>query len=242
MCAVGRPSTNGGSSTRASGTSVPSKPLGVLLVEGNQDVARAAVRDFGRSRVAVTVARTLAEAKTLLRQGSARIDVVLLLSPRMPDGRSESLLPDIESSPRQPAVIITSSSPLELETSVLEYRPVVIPKPTSTASLLRVVRTVASGYIQPTIRRFVERFNLSKREAEAILLLAWGLRAKQVARGMGCAEPTVYGHLARVCEKTGCSDSHEVLARLLAFACQALGHTPPDHDVFVDDARLSDER
>jgi DNA-binding CsgD family transcriptional regulator len=71
-------------------------------------------------------------------------------------------------------------------------------------------------------------------ETEAIVLVAQGLKPKEIAGRMHCSEPTAYGHLTRVCAKTGCNDYHEVVAKLLAFACQAVGHTPPDHRACLD--------
>jgi DNA-binding NarL/FixJ family response regulator len=201
-------------------------------VEDDSCAADAIARDFGRNAVSVTVARTLADARVFLRQSPNPVDVVIL-ELRLPDGRGESLLPDIEVCSRQPAVIITSAFLPDLRADALAYRPVAIAKPVSTAALLRIVRTVVGGYARPVIKRFVTGFDLSKRETEAIVLVAQGLRAKKIAERMHCSEPTVYGHLARVSAKIGCSDYHEVVARLFAFACQALGHTPPDHKAFV---------
>lgn len=210
-----------------------SRSISVLLVENDLRSAAAIARDFARSGVKVTVARTLADARVCLHQSQPAIDVVIS-ELRLPDGRGESLLADIEACPRQPAVIITSAFPAELQAAALEYRPVVVAKSVGTSALLRMVRTVVGGYAKPVIKRFVSGFDLSKRETESIVLVAQGLRAKEIAERMRCSEPTIYGHLARVCEKTGCSDYHEVVARLFAFACQAVGHTPPDHKAFVD--------
>jgi DNA-binding NarL/FixJ family response regulator len=208
------------------------KPIRVLLVEDDSCAADAIACNFSRNALEVTVARTLADAKAFLREGASPFDVVIL-ELHLPDGRGESLLPDIETCPRQPATIITSASLQELQTDALVYRPITVSKPVSPAALLRMVRTVVGGYARPVIERFVTGIDLSRRETEAIVLVAQGLKAKEIAGRMRCSEPTVYGHLARVCEKTGCSDYHEVVARLFAFACQAVGHTPPDHKAFV---------
>lgn len=212
--------------------SAPRRLIRVLLVEADPCAAETIARDFSRNSVNVTVERTVVAARAFLHQSTNPIDVVIL-SLRLPDGRGESLLPDIEACPRQPAVIITSSFLPELGADALEYRPVVVAKPVSTTALLRIVKTVVDGYARPVIKRFITSFELSKRETEAIVLVAQGLKPKEIAERMRCSEPTAYGHLARVCAKTGCSDYHEVVARLFAFACQALGHTPPDHRAFV---------
>jgi DNA-binding NarL/FixJ family response regulator len=209
------------------------KSIHVLLVEDDQTVADAITRDFGHDGVTVTVARTLAEARAALCQPSAPVGVVIL-ELRLPDGRGESLLPDIEECPRQPAAIITSAFLPELLADALEYRPVAMAKPVSTAALLRMVKTVAAGYTRPMIRRFVRRFELSRRETETVALLAQGHGAKEIARRLTCSDKTVYFHLTRICEKTNCRDYHEIVGRLLAFTCQALGHTPPEHAAFVD--------
>jgi len=230
VCERHCPSGDGNSALAATGNG---RPICVLLVEADSQVASDVVRDFGRDGIAVAPACTLAEAKIILRQGATQVDVAILAS-RLPDGRGESLLPEIEACPRQPAVIITSSSALELEAEAFEYRPVIIPKPASTASLLRVVRRVAAGYARPMIRRFVRRFGLSRRETEALALLAQGLSAREIGHRLACSEKTIYFHLANISKKTNCHDYREVVGRLFAFACQSLGRTPPEHAAFVD--------
>lgn len=76
--------------------------------------------------------------------------------------------------------------------------------------------------VQLVVNRLLMHFSLSKRETEATVLLAQGLRAKEIAHQMCCSEKTVYAHLARVCKKTGRRDQHELVCVLLAFACNLL--------------------
>lgn len=211
------------------GNARSSRTLRALVVDADATATGEIEREFPRSGVSVTIARSALDARISLRQSA--IDVVILeLS--LPDERGESLLRDIESCDRQPAVIIVSDLLPDLQSAALEYRPVTIPKPIPAQTLLRMVRAIAPGYAQPTVRRFVRRFNLSVREAEATVFIARGLKAKEIADRMRCSEKTVYAHLMRVCAKTGCRDYHEVVAMLLAFTCHALGHTPPDHPAF----------
>jgi len=211
----------------------PRPPIRVLLVdddtEGNHDF----VRECNRHGLAVTVACTLEYARSVLREDLVRIDVVVLAT-HLSGGRGESLLADIEGRSRQPSVIMTGALFPELRTGELQFRPVTVPKPISASALLRIVENVVGGYALPAITRFAARFGLSRRETQATLLLAHGLRAKAIASEMCCSEKTVYAHLFRVCKKVDCSDSHEVVCKLLAFTCHALGHTPPDHEAFVD--------
>lgn len=205
------------------------KQLRVLLVDDDLDAAIAIEREFGLNGVSVIRATSVADARVLLRQRP--VDVVIL-EICLPDARGESLLPDIEACSRQPAVIIASAMLPALQSCALEYRPLAISKPVAAPALLRMVKTVARGYVGPAIERFVKRFNLSNREAEATVSVALGLKAKEIADHMHCSEKTVYAHLLRACAKTGCHDYHEVVGMLLAFTCQALGHTPPDHAAF----------
>ena len=206
-----------------------SKPLRVLLVDDDVDATTVIESEFGRNGVSVIVATNLAHARVLLRQRP--VDVVLL-EIYLPDGRGESLLPDIEACSRQPAVVITSAFLPDLQSCALEYRPLALSKPVDAHALLRMVRTVARGYAQPAMQRFIKRFNLTNREAEAIRFVARGLKAKEIAERMHCSEKTVYAHLLRACAKTGCQDYHEVVGKILAFTCSELGHTPPDHPAF----------
>ena len=48
--------------------------------------------------------------------------------------------------------------------------------------LQRMVRAVARGYLQSSVKRFLTRFNLTKREREVIALLAHGLKPKDICR------------------------------------------------------------
>lgn len=99
--------------------------------------------------------------------------------------------------------------------------------------------------VQLIVNRLLGRFRLSKRETEATILLAQGLRAKQIAHQMSCSEKTVYAHLARVCKKTGRRDQHELVCVLLAFACN-LVDTPaaalPDLPASVDSGKDDRQR
>jgi DNA-binding NarL/FixJ family response regulator len=204
----------------------------VLLVDGDPVSTVEIAKFFSRHRVQVAVAKTLAEARALLRKDDVAFDVVIF-ELRLPDGRGELLLPELEGLARQPAIIITSSFLPELRAEALEYRPIAVSKPVSTAALLRMVQTVVGGYARPVIKRFVTGFSLTKRETEAMVLVARGLRAKEIAEQMDCSEQTVYCHLTNICTKTGCTDYHEIVAKLFSFACQAVGHTPPDHKSFA---------
>lgn len=207
--------------------------LRVLLVESNPNTADTIAEDFRRNGVEITAVGTLAEARAVLLGRPTNLDVVIL-EIRLPDGRGESLLPDIEACPRQPGAVITSAHLSELGAEALDYRPVTVPKPIDTAALLRIVKTVAAGYTRQMIRRFTRRYDLSKREAETVALLVQGHGTKKTARLMDCSEKTVYFHLAHVCQKVKCRDYHELVGRLLAFTCQALGHTPPEYAAFTE--------
>jgi DNA-binding NarL/FixJ family response regulator len=229
MVDIGHGTRHGCEFAKASGKSIP-----VLLVDDDSSAVDATVSHFSRNSLEVTVARTLADARAFLHDSPSSFDIVIF-ELRLPDGRGESLLPDIEACPRQPAMLIASAFLQELQSEALAYRPITVSKPVSPAALLRIVRTIVGGFARPVIERFITGMNLSKRETEALVLVAQGLRAKEIAGRMRCGEPTVYGHLASVCAKSGCSDYHEVVARLFAFACQAIGHTPPDHRAFVSD-------
>jgi DNA-binding CsgD family transcriptional regulator len=94
--------------------------------------------------------------------------------------------------------------------------------------------TSTSSFVQPVVDRFLKRFNLTKRETEAAVLLVQGMRPKEITEHMSCSEKTVYAHLARVCKKTGCRDHHEVLCAILAFACQPVVGIEPDRVALTD--------
>ena len=209
------------------------RPIDVLLVDADPKFAQAVTRDFDRNNFTVTVAGTLAEARTLLGQAVAPVDVVVLAI-RLPDGSGQSLLADIDACPRQPAVLLTSTLPSNLEPECLQYRPVSIVKPLSTILLQRMVRAVAMGYARSSIQRFLTRFKLTKHEKEVVALLAHGLKPKEIANHLHSSDKAVYAALARTCAKTGCIDYHQLVGNLFAFTCQTLGHTPPEYRAFID--------
>lgn len=221
----------------------PGPSLRILLVDDDSSSSRAISRDFGRNGVLVTVAPTLFLARTILCEHDldTRIDVVIS-EVRLPDGPGESLLPDIEGRHRQPAIIFVSAFLSELDTRTLEYRPVLVPKPVRTPALLRVVRSVATGYSQAMINRFALRFALNKREAVILTLLSQGHGAKEIALQLACSEKTVYFHFARINQKLGCRNYLEILGRLFAFTCQAMGHTPPEYPAFSGNVAFADHR
>lgn len=208
-----------------------SKPLRAMIVDGDLTQALAIEKEFSAAGLSLTIATNLGAARARLRDVTFDVVIVEIV---LPDGRGESLLPDVEACPRQPAVVIVSACLSQLQVSALEYRPAVLSKPLSPARLLQFVRTLARGYSRSATDRFVSRFRLTRREAEATILISRGLRAKSVADQMGCSEKTVYAHLMRVCEKTGCHDYREVVGKLLSFTCHELGHTPPDHPALCD--------
>jgi DNA-binding NarL/FixJ family response regulator len=199
------------------------RPLHVLMVNADHLGTEALIRDFTKGGVSATHAITIAEAReALLREV---VDVVIL-DIILPDGRGESLLPDIGACPRQPAVIFVSATLSKLRYSTFAYRPITITKSVSSEKLLRIVKTAARGYLLPAFERFFLQYKLTRREAEATSFVAQGLKPKEISLRMQCSEKVVYAHLSRVCRKTCRRDYHELVGMILAFSCQALGHSP----------------
>lgn len=98
------------------------------------------------------------------------------------------------------------------------------------------VKTLFEMAVQPLVSRFAVRFGLSKRESQASILLAEGMRPKEIAQYMACSEKTVYAHLARVCRKTSCRDYHEVLCMLLIFVyCECRNKTLTSAELRIPD-------
>lgn len=204
--------------------------LRVLMVESDLADPRTIEQEFSQAGVLLKVAPNLAAAREILRE--TRLDVVVV-DMFLPDGRGESLLPNIEACARQPGVIIVSQFLGDLQLSALEYRPALMAKPLDTFTLLAMIRTIAHGYFHRATERFVQRFRLSRRESEAVTLIARGFKAKEVSSRMLCSEKTVYTHLLSACAKTSSCDYHELVGKLLAFACHELGHTPSEYVAFA---------
>lgn len=179
----------------------------------------------------VAVVDTLTEARLVLRQRRDAFKVIIARY-RLPDGRGEHLLPDADTCHRHPTVVILGASLADLLLESLSYRPVALPESCDGSAILRIVRSIAGGYTRPLLRRFSGTYKLTQRETETLVYLSQGTAVKQIASRMACSEPTVYGHLRRIYERTGTKASSEVIALLLAYACQANGHTPLEYEAY----------
>lgn len=197
-----------------------SGPIHVLLLEDNLEVAKTIEREFREDGLSVTSACNIGQASAALC--SHEIDVVFM-ELRLPDEHAEAILPKLEVCRHQPALVIVSSHLPDLGAPALEYRPIAISKPVPLRELLCLIRRLVPRRVPHVLEQFVKRFRLTRREAEATMLVARGLKAKEISDRMLCTEKTVYAHLLRTCSKVGCRDYHELVGRILAFTCQLLG-------------------
>lgn len=58
-----------------------------------------------------------------------------------------------------------------------------------------------------------ERYRLSPREREILLLLVRGVRQKEIGGVVGCAYSSVRTHISRMSSKLGCSGTTELVLR-----------------------------
>ena len=195
----------------------------VLLVEDNPRCAAAFRSSLGQYGIDVAIATTLASARHFLHRLDCHLDAVLLDS-RLPDGRGEALLPDIEALSKQPGIVILSDFLDEISPEAASYRAVLAPKTMAPSCLASILRRAARGYAKCTLDRFAKHFRLTLREVEVLDRVATGSSPKEAAAALGCSIQAVYAHLSRVGMKTKCGGYQEVVAKLFQFSCHGLGH------------------
>jgi DNA-binding NarL/FixJ family response regulator len=166
----------------------------------------------------------VAGARRLLSQLGSSFDAVLL-DLRLPDGRGEDLLADIEGLSPQPGIVIFSDYLHDLRPEAASYRTIQTSKQTPPALLAGILRLAAKGYAHSTLGRFAKQFGLTVRESDILNRVAGGINPKQIAVDLECSIQAVYAHLVRIGKKTDCDGYHEVVAKLFRFACQSLGHS-----------------
>jgi DNA-binding NarL/FixJ family response regulator len=204
--------------------------LKVLFVEDDPSCAAAFRRALAQYQIDVAVAKDLSSARLLLRGLRTHLDAVLL-DLDLPDGRGEDLLPEIDAISRQPGIVILSDFLDQIRPEAASYRPILVPKTITPASLAAVLRIAVGGYVQGTLVRFAKRFGLTRRESEILDRLAKGASPKEVALEFDCSMQAVYAHLGRVCTKTNCASYREVVAALFQFSCHGLGRPMWEEDV-----------
>ena len=199
-------------------------PIRVLFVEDDQFCSRAFKRALAQFGVECTIADTASAARRWLGEDGNSFDAVLL-DLRLPDGRGEDLLADIERLSPQPGVVIFSDFLDDLRPDAAAYRTVQSTKQIAPGLLAKTLRLAARGYAQSTLGRFAKQFGLTCRESDILNRVAGGISPKQIALDLGCSIQAVYGHLGRIGKKTDCEGYHEVVAKLFRFACNSLGHS-----------------
>lgn len=73
-----------------------------------------------------------------------------------------------------------------------------------------VVVVASPGPMRPTSKELQRRFRLTPREAEVALLLAARRSNKEIARELGIAQSTAWGHTERVLAKLGTGSRRDV--------------------------------
>ena len=199
-----------------------SSAIRVLLIEDNKSFSSAFKRALGQFAVDCVVAETMATARGLIRAWGDSFDAILL-DLKLPDGRGEDLLPELEALPRQPGIVIFSDFLLEMRPEVTSCRTIPTSKQVMPPVLASLLHVTGKRYAECTLDRFAKDHNLTRKEHEVLQRIARGDSPKGVALDLGCSLQAVYAHLARIARKTGCSSYHETVAKLFQFSCRGLG-------------------
>lgn len=199
-------------------------PVRVLFIEDDRSCASAFKRALASFAIDCIVAETAAGARALMRAYGEGFDAVLL-DLRLPDGRGEDLLPELEALPKQPGIIIFSDFLQEMRPEATSYRAIPCSKQVTPLVLASLLRVAAKGYAECTLNRFAMHFGLTSREHEVLERVSRGNGPKHVALDLGCSLQAIYAHLGKIGRKTGCSSYQEIIAKLFRFSCHGLGHT-----------------
>ncbi len=201
---------------------VPGISMRVLFVGKDCAGSEAFLGVLAMFGIEVTVAQTVSRARRILKEEGDSFDSVLL-DLKLPDGRGEDLLPQIESLSQQPGLVILSDFLDELRPEAISCRTVLVPKTIAPPALAAILRGVVRGHVHTTFSRFAEHFKLSPRESKVLDRVVSGDTPKRIALDSGCSIQAVYAHLAKASTKTGCTCYQEVLAKLFRFSCHQPG-------------------
>lgn len=67
---------------------------------------------------------------------------------------------------------------------------------------------------EPSIRRFADSHDLTRREREVVTLICCGYKNENIARALKLSPPTVRFHMRNVHRKTGTSDKLDLVIRI----------------------------
>lgn len=199
-----------------------------FLLADDHTLVREGLRDFLERKYATLKVFEAATFDDTLKAlgGKTPFDLVLL-DLLMPGMKGHVSVEGICSSASGTPVAILSGTNINKRELEKAFRLGVrgfFPKSMKGESLIHAINHVLSGelYIPPQILSAPDsqgasstRFNglLSKRETEALVLLAEGLSNKEIGQKLGVAEPTIKMHVKNLYRKLGVSSRTQAVAR-----------------------------
>lgn len=188
----------------------------VLVVEDDEGTGHAWNWVLEREGHVVDVARSLAKARSLLREAVAqhRPYQVVLLDLGLPDGDGAELLDELEATEPRPGVGVVSGK-LDSERALALWGRCVVdlPKPLRRNTMVELVeRLVRERAAASSVDRFCADHELSRNETLLVKRSTEGKSVREIAGELGCAVGSVKTLWKRVHHKTGLRTRRQVVS------------------------------
>ena len=189
----------------------------VLLIEDDDEVAKAWSRTLGRAGYVTRVAGSLSAARWIFDRVCTPVCpfVAVLLDLTLPDGDGADLLPELEALRPQPAVAVVSGN-LDGRRAIDLWGKctIGIPKPIGAFDLLQIVdRLVREPPLTEAWEAFCARHQLTPCERRVLRTSVAGLSAEELSKTLQLSRSTVASTWTRILRKTGCRSRAEAIAR-----------------------------
>ncbi|HVU02347.1 MAG TPA: response regulator [Polyangiaceae bacterium] len=126
------------------------------------------------------------------------------------DGDGEDVVRACESLTPRPNIVVVSGNIDSRRALELAGRCLYLPKPIAAKTLLEALRKR-----KDPIGEFTERYGLSPRERDAILVAVQGLFNEDAADALGVTKEGLRKRWRQICSKTGCTTQQRVLAKII---------------------------
>lgn len=184
----------------------------VLLVDDEPVVLDALSRFLRRANFEIVEATSVVAALDELMSAAQRnepfqhavVDLVLK------DGDGEDVVRACESLSPRPNIVVLSGNIDSRRALSLSGRCLYLPKPVAAATLVEALRRR-----RDPIGLFVESYELTQRERDALVAAVHGLGNDESATLLGVSKEALRKRWRHICKKTGCGGQQRVLAKLI---------------------------
>ena len=184
----------------------------VLLVDDEPVVLDALSRFLRRANFEVvevnSVVSAMDELMAAVRKNQPFQHAVVDLLLR--DGDGEDVVRACESLSPRPNIVVLSGNIDSRRALTLSGRCLYLPKPVAAATLVDALRRR-----RDPIGLFVEQYDLTPRERDALIAAVHGLGNEEAATLLGVSKEALRKRWRHICKKTACSGQQRVLAKII---------------------------